>query len=274
MKIKLLKEAVSEKLKTGNRNEALATIKDVESEALNTLQWIGKTPEDRAEAFANACQVFIHLEENDPKAAITFIDGVGDDAASLGLLTMAQIVVKEVGLPEGGGIPSTIELCSLLAKAGSEYALSKGSKKHAAMLNHNVAAFITPNFDEDIPESLIETGENAASISLELRKEIGAALGISWGEWVVGIYKLARGDRDEALKHFEESARTANEIEDEEKIPIYLGWADLYHGKTLAKLYPKKKNQGIKLMKKAQKLLKNDDWSVKHAESLIERFSK
>ena len=276
MKIQELKEKVFPLLRAGKRNDALQLIRSVESEALSTLQWIGKDTDERAEVFANACQVFIHLEDGEPEKAVSFIDQAGDDEVSLGLLTISQIVVKEVGLPEGGGVPSTIDLCISLAEAGSKYALSKDSKKHAAMLNHNVAAFISPDFDDNIPQPLLEKGERAAVNSLEIRKEMGAPVGVSWGEWMVGIYSLAKGDGKAAIEHFSESSRVGDEIEEEKGRKTYVAWANLYHGKTLAKLFPEKRDKGMKLMRKAHSLFKEieDDWSIGHAESLLERFSK
>ncbi len=276
MKIQELKEKVFPLLRAGKREDALELIRSAESEALNTLQWIGKDSDERAEVFANACQVFIHLEDGNPEKAVSFIDQAGDDEVSLGLLTISQIVVKEVGLPEGGGIPSTIDLCISLAEVGSKYALSKDSRKHAAMLNHNVAAFISPDFDDNIPETLLEKGERAAVNSLEIRKEMGAPVGVSWGEWMAGIYSLAKGDGKEALEHFSESSRVADEIEEEKGRMTYAAWADLYHGKTLAKLFPDKREKGLKLMQKAHGLFKEieDDWSIGHAGALLERFSE
>ncbi len=276
MKIQELKEKVFPLLKTNKMEKAVELIKSVEAEALNTLQWIGETPEDRANTFARACQVFLHIEEGSPEKAISVIDQAGDDAKSLGLLTISQIVIKEVGLPEGGGIPSTISLCAEIAKAGTKYAISKNSKKHAAMLNHNVAAFISPDFDENIPDDLLDLGEKSAQTSLELRKEMGASVGISWAEWMVGVFKLARDDGEAAIEHFSESSRVGKQIEDEKQKPTYVAWADLYHGKTLAKLYPEKKEKGIELMKNAHSLLKDtkDEWSIGHAETLLKKFSE
>lgn len=276
LKIKELKEKVIPLLKKDKVEQAVDLIKNEEAEALNTLQWIGKTPEERAETFANACQVFRHLEDGSSEKAMLVIEQAGDDEKSLGLLTISQIVIKEVGLPEGGGIPSTISLCADLAKVGSEFAISKDSKKHAAMLNHNVAAFISPDFDENIPADLVDLGERAAERSLEIRKDMGVPLGISWAEWMVGVFRLAKDNGEAAIEHFSESSRIGDKIEDEKKKPIYVAWADLYHGKTLAKLYPAEKEKGIELMKKAHGLLKKaeDDWSIGHAETLLKRFSE
>ncbi len=276
VKIQELKKKVLPLLKAGKMSEVVTLIKGEEKDALSTLQWIGDTPQERAETFAKACQVFIHLEDGSPRKAMSVIDRAGDDQKSLGLLSISQIVIKEVGLPEGGGIPSTINLCAELAKHGTKYALSKGSKKHAAMLNHNVAAFISPDFDENIPKNLLDLGEKAAETSLKLRREMGDPLGISWAEWMVGIFRLARKDGKAAIKHFSESSLMGSKIKDEKQKPVYVAWADLYHGKTLAKLYPEKKEKAIELMMNARSLLQKteDDWSIGHAETMLKRYSR
>jgi hypothetical protein len=76
------------------------------------------------------------------------------------------------------------------------------------------------------------------------------------------------------IECFSESSRVGEEIEDEKSRKIYVAWADLYHGRTLAKLFPDERGKGMKLMQKAQGMLEEveDDWNVEHAESLLERY--
>ena len=195
---------------------------------------------------------------------IPFIEKLFDDETEiLKTIISVQIQIKELG----GGWPSvgkqitTMDEIFTYSDLAIKYALDKGNKLAAGILNHNVASFCFPNMDDGIDEKFIEPGYQAAINDLELRKEIGEKVPMLWSMWMVGIGEFLKGNIDDSIKTLEETAKIALEKPKNESLAA---WADMMKIKFQIKSGKVSKENSTEKIKQIEKVFteQNDEYGL------------
>lgn len=195
---------------------------------------------------------------------IPFIEKLFDDETEiLKTIISVQIQIKELG----GGWPSvgkqitTMDEIFTYSDLAIKYALDKGNKLAAGILNHNVASFCFPNMDDGIDEKFIEPGYQAAINDLELRKEIGEKVPMLWSMWMVGIGEFLKGNIDDSIKTLEETAKIALEKPKNESLAA---WADMMKIKFQIKSDKVSKENSTEKIKQIEKVFteQNDEYGL------------
>jgi len=196
-----------------------------------------------------------------------------DEKEGLKALISVQTQMKDIGggyPPVGEQIKTIDEIISYSEKA-IDYALEKGNKLTAGILNHNVASFCFPNMDEGVDERLIEPGYIAAINDYKLRKEIDDLIPLLWAKWLLGVAEFIKGDTEKGINTLEETAKTASI---DEKTKSIESWSKLMIGKFYFKSDPNKRNLAIEVLEevKGEFTLQEDKWGLDTLEGIMKTY--
>ena len=150
--------------------------------------------------------VFNMLVDNNPTAAWTFLQRLGDDPQVVNSWIAVQCDVNN--------IKQDPQRSAQIGWAGVEYCLSKGYNKGAAIMLHNIGAFFLPDFrtvpDRDTSLVMVKAGVR----QVELRRKIGETPQLIWSLWDLGVAYLCSNDYSSAVTTLTEGIKLAQSADD------------------------------------------------------------
>lgn len=110
------------------------------------------------------------------QSADDYMKGLGDDKAVVSSWIGVQCDINSVKLNP--------DATWAVAEPGNAYCLAKGFKKPAAMMRHNICAYM-PQFDEGVTPECAARAVDAARRQVPLHREIGEPM--YWTMWYLGF---------------------------------------------------------------------------------------
>ena len=187
--------------------------------------------------------IYNYVKDNDLAGAISVIHQKGDDQAVMTAWIGVQCDINNVK-----GDPYSSEE---FARAGVDFALSKGFKRGAAILLHNITSFHMPNFDEGVDPGVLETNIAFATQQVELREQLDDKPSLAWSYWDKGTALMAAKRFQEAITEFKKSIEMAKTLSDRD----LAAWSEIFIGKALVKIQPMNRAEGEKMMREAARVI-------------------
>ncbi len=205
-------------------------------------------------------KVYGYLQNDQTDSAAAYLKGLGEDKIVVNTWINVQCDINNVkGDPKAS---------AELGRMGVDYCLEKGHKPPAAMMLHNIGAFLMPDFDEGVDTSAIPMVLDAARQQVPLRREIGQPIELMWALWDLGLAELAAGNAVEAINVLREGARIAMDDKDDNAA----AWCSIFIGKAMVKHMPERKSEGRQKMHLAAKTIMTtgEDWEKEGVKQILE----
>ncbi len=203
--------------------------------------------------------IYGFLTEGQIDSAAEFLKGLGDDKVVIQTWIAVQCDINNV--------KKDPRASAEIGWKGISYSLDKGYKMPAAMMLHNISAFLMPNFDEGIDPEAASVILNAARQQVPLRREIGQPVPLMWALWDLGLAQLVSGNYAESISSFEEGVKIAEELDDHEAE----AWCRIFIGKCKYRHNPELKAEGEKTMREAAAVLmeSQEDWVRESCQNIM-----
>ena len=195
-------------------------------------------------------KIYGYLKSGELDSAVSYLKGLGEDKVVVNTWVGVQCDINNV--------KGDARMSGEMGRAGADYCIEKDYKLPAAMMLHNISAFLMPNFDVGVKLADIPTALEAAKRQVILRRQIKQDGPLMWALWDEGLAHLAAREPDEAIKFLTEGTELAMKMEDkdgEARCRIFIG-------KAKVKFMPDKKAEGEKEMLDAAKVIMEvgEDW--------------
>ncbi|MDP8228560.1 MAG: hypothetical protein P9M15_03810 [Candidatus Electryoneaceae bacterium] len=205
-------------------------------------------------------KIYGYLQAGETDSAVAYLKGLGEDKIVVQTWINVQCDINN--------IKSDARMSAEIGRAGVDFCLEKEYLLPAAMMLHNISAFLMPNFDEGVAPADIPTILEAAKRQVILRRQIKQDGPLMWALWDEGLGHLAAGSVAQAIRLLEEGAGIARDMEDSDGE----AWCRIFIGKAKFKYLPELRREGEAEMRQAaQTLLEiGDDWEKDSARQILE----
>ena len=201
-------------------------------------------------------KIYDYLQQDQIDSATAYFKDLGDDKIVIQAWVNVQCDINNVRHDP--------KASARIGLAGVDYCLEKGYKLPAAMMLHNVSAFFTPDWDENVdPETILD----AARRQVPIRREIPQPGPLTWALWDLGMAELIAGNAVEAIKSFEEGEKRALEQDDRDSA----AWCRIFIGKAKVKHISDLKAEGEREMLDAAEVITEigEDWEKEAIDGIL-----